>query len=51
MLVVFLAAPVTLIRWQRSAEAHPSYLPQQRGPAMQHSKLGPSTTHHYTGAT
>jgi hypothetical protein len=35
MLVVFLAAPVTLIRWQRSAEAHPSYLPQQWGPAMQ----------------
>jgi hypothetical protein len=35
MLVVFLAAPVTLIRWQRSAEAHLSYLPQQWGPVMQ----------------
>jgi len=37
MLVVFLAAPVTLIRWQRSAQVHPSHLPQQWGPAMQHA--------------
>ncbi len=37
MLVVFLAAPVTLIRWQRSAQAYPSYLPQQWGPALQHA--------------
>jgi hypothetical protein len=35
MLVVFLPAPVTLIRWHRPPEGDPIYLPQQWAPAMQ----------------
>jgi hypothetical protein len=35
MLVVFLPAPVTLIRWERPAGDGPHYLPQLSGPAIQ----------------
>jgi len=35
MLVVFLPAPVTLIRWQRPAESRPHYLPLLWGPTIQ----------------
>jgi len=35
MLVVFLPAPVTLVRWERPAGDRPHYLPQLWGPAIQ----------------
>ena len=35
MLVVFLPAPVTLIRWQRPAQSRPHYLPLLWGPTIQ----------------
>lgn len=35
LLVVFLPAPATLIRWDRPAENDPYYLPQQWTPALQ----------------
>ena len=35
MLVVFLPAPVALIRWQRPAENDPHYLPRHWNPALQ----------------
>jgi len=35
MLVVFLPAPVTLIRWERPAGDRPHYLPQLLRPATQ----------------